>query len=148
MPDVLPGTAERVPTSTDEAVNERLRRELGERLQYYAEHPDEIETRLVELEREWDVERMLEANASALILLCLGLGATVDRRLVAVPAVVAGFLLQPPFKGGARRFPSSVDWESERSERSMPSGPHSRRFRKLAISNLSALTCGFDRYRR
>ncbi|WP_265109111.1 hypothetical protein [Halosolutus halophilus] len=30
-------------------------------------------------DREWDVERTLEATASALILLSLGLGATVDR---------------------------------------------------------------------
>lgn len=40
-----PGTAERVPTSTREEVNEQLRQEIGARLQYSAEHPDEIDGR-------------------------------------------------------------------------------------------------------
>ncbi|WP_165875312.1 hypothetical protein [Natrarchaeobius chitinivorans] len=37
MSKSLPGTAERVPESTHEAVNERIVREIGDRVQYYAE---------------------------------------------------------------------------------------------------------------
>ncbi|ELY54263.1 DUF2892 domain-containing protein [Natronolimnohabitans innermongolicus] len=99
MSETLPGTAERVPTSTPEHVNERLREEIGDRLRYYADNPDEIDGRVAELEREWDVERTLEANASALILVFLGLGATVDRRLLAMPAVIAAFLFQHALQG-------------------------------------------------
>ncbi len=57
-----------MPESTSQTVNERIRRKLGERVQYYAEHTDEIDDRLAELEREWDVERTLEANAAGLTL--------------------------------------------------------------------------------
>jgi hypothetical protein len=95
----LPETAERVPTSTPESVNQRLRRDLGERLAYYAEHPEEIDDRLDDLDREWDVERTLEANAAALSLLFLGLAGTVDRKFAAVPTVIAAFLLQHALQG-------------------------------------------------
>ncbi len=95
----LPETAERVPESTPERVNERIRRETAERIQYYGEHPDEIDERLEELHAEWDIERTLEANASVLVLLSLGLGATVDRRFLVVPAVISAFLLQHALQG-------------------------------------------------
>ena len=105
MSDLLPETADRVPESTPEAVNERLRREIGDRLRYYATNPDEIDGRLEELEREWDVERTLEANASALILVGLGLGSTADRRFLALPTVVAAFLLQHALQGWCPPIP-------------------------------------------
>ncbi len=96
---LLPGTAERVPAQTHEEVNEQLRREMGDRLEYYAVHPDEIDDRLRELEREWDIERTLEANASALTLVFLGLAATVNRKFLVMPAVIAAFLLQHALQG-------------------------------------------------
>ncbi|AXR80234.1 hypothetical protein [Natrarchaeobaculum sulfurireducens] len=92
-------TADRVPASTLEDVNERIRQDIGDRLWYYADRPDEIDDRLVELEREWDIERTLEANASALVLIGLGLGLRVDRRFLALPAVVAAFLFQHALQG-------------------------------------------------
>ena len=95
----LPATAERVPESTAERVNERIRRETAARIQYYGEHPDEIDERLEELDAEWDIERTLEANASVLVLLSLGLGVTVDRRFLVVPAVISAFLLQHALQG-------------------------------------------------
>ena len=99
MDSPFPTTADRVPTSTSEDVNEQIRREIGDRLWYYADRPDEIDDRLAELEREWDVERTLEANASALVLVGLGLGVRVDRRALALPAVVAAFLFQHALQG-------------------------------------------------
>lgn len=95
----LPPTAKRVPQQTAESVNERIRRETAERLKYYGEHPEEIESRLTELENEWDIERTLEANAASLTLLTLSLGVTLDRRLLFVPAVIAAFLLQHALQG-------------------------------------------------
>lgn len=95
----FPTTADRVPASTPEDVNERIRQDIGDRLWYYADRPDEIDDRLAELEREWDIERTLEANASALVLVGLGLGLRVDRRFLALPAVVAAFLFQHALQG-------------------------------------------------
>lgn len=58
-----------------------------------------IEERLAELNDEWDVERTLETNASTLIFIGTALGAFVDRRLLAIPAIVSGFLLQHALQG-------------------------------------------------
>ncbi len=95
----LPDTPQRVPQSTNEKVNEQIRQETADRLQYYSEHPEEIPRRLEELDEGWDIERTLEANASALILFTLGLGLTVDRRFFVAPAVIATFLFQHALQG-------------------------------------------------
>lgn len=101
----LPATAKRVPRRTAPEVNDRIRQETARRLQYYAAHPDEIDNRLEELEAEWDVERTLEANASALAFVGVLLGATVDRRFLLVPAVVTGFLFQHALQGWCPPLP-------------------------------------------
>lgn len=71
----------------------------GERPRYAAAGPGAIERRLEELDREWAIERTLEANASSIALLGLGLGTFVDRRFYLLPAAVAGFLLQHALQG-------------------------------------------------
>ncbi len=103
---MLPKTPERVPESTHDVVKQRIRNETASRIRYYSENPDEIDRRLEELETEWDIERTLEANASALILLTLALGITVNRKELVVPAVVAGFLLQHALQGWCPPVPA------------------------------------------
>ncbi len=58
-----------------------------------------VRRRLAELDREWDIERTLEANAAALGLLGLSLGATVNRKWFVLPAIISGFLLQHALQG-------------------------------------------------
>lgn len=59
----------------------------------------QIGSRLAELDREWDIERTLEANASALALTGTVLAATMDRRWLALPAIVTGILFQHAVQG-------------------------------------------------
>ncbi|HET9664897.1 MAG TPA: hypothetical protein VFP00_11785 [Burkholderiales bacterium] len=97
---MLPDTTQRVPVHTSEEVNARIRLRMEENVAHCAAAGTEaIERRLFELDREWDIERMLEANASALALVGLGMGAFVDRRFFALPAIVMGFLLQHALQG-------------------------------------------------
>ncbi|WP_040589431.1 YgaP family membrane protein [Allomesorhizobium alhagi] len=96
---MVPSSAERVPTHTAEDVNRRIRQETESRIAYYADRPDEIARRLGELDREWDIERAIEANASTLALAGVALGVTSDRRWLALPALVTGFLLQHAIQG-------------------------------------------------
>ena len=97
---MLPSTADRVPRSTAECVNERIRRDTAQSIARHARGGQAaIERRLAELDREWDIERTLEANAATASLVGLTLGATVDRRLFVLPAIVAGFLLQHALQG-------------------------------------------------
>lgn len=105
MARFLPATAERGAANTDEAINRRIQDEMERSVAYYAAHPERIGRRLDELGREWDIERLLEANASTLMLVGLGLGIAVDRRWLALPTVVAGFLLQHALQGWCPPLP-------------------------------------------
>ncbi len=103
---MIPDTVNRVPDNTDSKFNEQICREMRQRVaQYAAAGPDAIEKRLRELDQEWDIERTLEANAATACLVGLGLGAFVDRRFFALPAVIAGFLLQHAVQGWCPPLP-------------------------------------------
>jgi hypothetical protein len=104
--EFLPATHARVRSHSPGSANARIRSETLSRLKLY-EHADaeRISARLCELEREWDIERVLEANAASVALLGLTLGATVNRRWFALPAVVAGFLLQHAVQGWCPPLP-------------------------------------------
>ncbi len=95
---MLPATTDRVERNTDAAINEARRAEIRDSLGYYAGRQREIPGRLAELDREWDIERAIEANAATIALAGLALTA-LDRRFVALPAMVGGFLLQHALQG-------------------------------------------------
>ncbi len=97
---MLPSTIERVPLNTSSFVNEQIRRQTEQNVERFgASGPGEISDRLAQLEREWDIERAIEANAAVASLVGLTLGATVSRKFFVLPAVVAGFLLQHALQG-------------------------------------------------
>ena len=96
---MLIASSRRVEENTTEAINRARQQQIEERLRYYAAHPEEIGRRLAELDREWDIERAIEANAASVALTGFGLAAFVDRRFMAIPFAVAGFLLQHAIQG-------------------------------------------------
>lgn len=103
---MIPGTRRRVPEQTSPCVNETIRRRTEARVaRCAAEGPAAIERRLAELDREWDIERCLEANAASVTLLALAKGGVSDRRWFLLPAVVAGFLLQHAVQGWCPPLP-------------------------------------------
>ena len=98
-------TANRVTVNTAEEINRRIRRETEARIRAFAANPGGIEQRLDELDEEWDIERVLETNASALAFGGLALGATVDRKWLALPALVTAFLFQHAVQGWCPPIP-------------------------------------------
>ncbi|EDL59506.1 DUF2892 domain-containing protein [Gimesia maris] len=119
---MLPSTVERVPQHTSEAVNAQIRRETEERVAILAAAGREaIDQRLNELNREWDIERTLEANAATLSLAGLTLGATINRKWFLFPGIISAFLLQhavqgwcpplPVFRRLGIRTASEIDYE-------------------------------------
>lgn len=96
---LVPPTTERVPRHTDQDLNEAIIRQTDNNVGRYAEDPGRIDMRLKELDREWDIERALEANAAAVSLIGLSLGRLVNRRWYLLPAAVATFLLQHAVQG-------------------------------------------------
>lgn len=99
-------SADRVRRSTSVHLNEEIDRQTDDNIQRYAGAGHEaIDSRIEELDREWDIERALEVNASTLALSGLALGLAVDRRWLALPAVVMAFLLQHGLQGWCPPLP-------------------------------------------
>jgi hypothetical protein len=74
---------------TAASVLQRIDRETVAQLQEYAdEGPEGMAQRLSELDREWDTDRAIELEASAMGLIGLTLGAFVRPAFLAVPAAV------------------------------------------------------------
>jgi hypothetical protein len=101
----IPSTHQRVRGSTASGINRRIDDQIARNVRYYSANPEEIDRRLNELDEEWDVERMIEANASALMLAGIALGATTDKRFLLLPAAVAAFLLQHAVQGWCPPIP-------------------------------------------
>jgi hypothetical protein len=102
---MVPQTSARVPKNTAQGVNDEIRRDMERRLRYYAANPGQIDKRLREIDREWDIERMLEANAASVAFAGVVLGAAVDKRFLALPALVGAFLLQHAVQGWCPPLP-------------------------------------------
>jgi hypothetical protein len=81
-------------------VNEHIDPATVQRLrQLAAGEEHDIEERLKDLQREWDAERMLALNAAVFGLAGVVLGATRDRRWLALPAIVLAFVAQHATQG-------------------------------------------------
>ena len=96
---MLPNTVDRVPLNTSEEINQRIARETNRRVNFYAANPVGIERRLRELDEEWDIERVLEANAASVAFAGTVLAATVHKRWLMLPVLVTGFLFQHATQG-------------------------------------------------
>lgn len=101
----MQSTKDRVPAHTAEHINARIQREIASRVHYFAAHPDEIPGRMLELDQEWDIERAIEANASALAFAGVAMAARGDRRWLVLPALVTGFLFQHAVQGWCPPIP-------------------------------------------
>lgn len=91
---------DRVRANTAPDINLRIDRQIEENVRHYSGRPaGEIMNRIEELEREWDIERFLEAMASSFSLTGLALGATKSRIWFVLPTVVLSFLLLHAIQG-------------------------------------------------
>ena len=103
---MLPTTVDRVPNQTCTAVNESIRPQTEENISRLKQAgPTAIAHRLEELDAEWDVERAIEANAATASIVGLALGVTVNRRWLALPAIVGAFVLQDAVQGWCPPLP-------------------------------------------
>lgn len=93
-------TADRVRANTSEEINRRIDQEIERRVREYAGRSrSDISSRIAELDREWDMERLLETNASAIAFTGLALGLTHSKKWLIVPGIVLPFLFQHAVQG-------------------------------------------------
>lgn len=99
-------SADRVRRSTAEECNRRIDRQADRNIARYSRAGAvEIRKRIADLDREWDIERILEVNASTLALTGLALGLTVNRKWFVLPGIVLPFLLQHGLQGWCPPLP-------------------------------------------
>lgn len=97
---------DRVRNSTAREINIHIDLVTNRNIQYFSTRPAwEVKKRILALEKEWDVERVLEVNASTLALSGLLLGLTLNRKWLALPALVLPFLLQHGLQGWCPPLP-------------------------------------------
>jgi hypothetical protein len=102
----LPPTAQRVELHTAPDLNAAIRQRAdAEVVRLEGASAGEIAERLRALDREWDVERLLQTNASIVVLLGLTLAATVSRRFLLLPAGVFSFFAQHALQGWCPPIP-------------------------------------------
>ena len=98
---------DRVRARTSITMNARIDERTIEYLCHYVEQPPEVlSQRISELDREWDIERWLEANASGLALVGLVLGLTKSKRWLVLPGLVLPFLFLHAVQGWCPPLPA------------------------------------------
>ena len=102
----LPTTTSRVTRNTSRKINERIRAQAVHNVERYCGADQEtLARRLEELDREWDLERVLQTGASLNVLFGLTMGTFVNRRWYSWSAIVASFLLLQALEGWAPPLP-------------------------------------------
>jgi len=95
----LPTTTGRVARHTRAEINRRIAARTEANIRYHVRRPELIGRRLRELDAEWDIERVLEANAATIAFTGTALGLLAARRWFTVPLLVTGFLFQHATQG-------------------------------------------------
>lgn len=96
----------RVPAQTAPEVNEEIRQKTLANVAKYAPGGlPVIQWRIDALDREWDIERLLEANAATATLIGLALAVLFSWWFLLLPFAVAGFLLQHALQGWCPPLP-------------------------------------------
>lgn len=92
-------TLTRVPANTAAPVNDRIWRAMEQRVAFYASHPELVDGRLAELDREWDVERVIEVEAPSMTLTSVLLGAVANRAWLGVGVFAQSMMLVHAVQG-------------------------------------------------
>ena len=103
--EIVPPSADRVTKHTASRVQEMIRLRTVENIARAISSPETIDARLRELDREWDIERVLEMNASLLALTGVVLGKFVNRKWLYLSMGVTGFLAQHALQGWCPPLP-------------------------------------------
>jgi hypothetical protein len=96
---------ERIRAVTDPAVNRSIDRAIEENIRKYTyQGSKEISQRIEELEKEWDVERVLQIGAASAALLGIGFSFN-NRKWFILPTLALSFLVINSLKGWAPPIP-------------------------------------------
>jgi hypothetical protein len=97
---------DRVRRNTAAEQNRNIENDIREKIARYASLDKKaITNRIKELDKEWDIERVLEVNMSSVALTGIALSAFHHRRWLILPAMVLGFFAQHAIQGWCPPLP-------------------------------------------
>ncbi|KJS18808.1 MAG: hypothetical protein VR72_21625 [Clostridiaceae bacterium BRH_c20a] len=103
---IYPPTFERVKLHTSKSVNKKIQKQTLENVKYFIDKDkNAISQRIKKLDKEWDTERVLEANAALIILISTILGFTISRWWFVFLGFIAFFLFQHAVQGWCPPLP-------------------------------------------
>lgn len=106
MNNIFPPNALKVKMSTSNKMNKKIHEKMLDTiLKKSAINQESISERIEELDREWDTERILETNASIIILISIALGILFSKWWFLLSALVAYYLLQHAIQGWCPPLP-------------------------------------------
>jgi hypothetical protein len=98
-------TVGRIRRLTAEGLNTKMQEDAEGRVAYYANHPEEIEQRLRELDEEWDIERIIELEAAGTVITGFLLGFTVSKKWFLLSVFASAMLILHNVRGGYPLLP-------------------------------------------
>lgn len=97
---------DRIRRATAPELNAQIDRQTDANILHYANAmPEVIDERVEELNREWDIERLLAVNGTTVALAGLLLGTTVNRKWLILPGIILPLLLNFNLRGWAPPLP-------------------------------------------
>lgn len=109
--NIFPPTAHRVSLKTDPLYNAEIRNQTIRNLGVYKNcEEDQITDRIRILNQEWDTERVLEVNASLLILISSYMGIKMSKCWFLLTGTIASFMLWHAFVGWCPLLPIVRKW--------------------------------------
>jgi len=106
MDTMIKATYDRVRNTTPDSINREIENKTQQNIRYYSNQNERvIKSRIKELDKEWDIERVLALNASLFALTGIILGATLNKKWLMLPVVVTSFLAQHAVQGWCPPLP-------------------------------------------
>jgi hypothetical protein len=96
---------ERVRENTAIKKNKKIDQQIVNNIESYSRNPQLIATRVKELDKEWDIERVLELNMSILSILGISLAVFVNIYWLILPSIVLLFFIQHAIQGWCPPIP-------------------------------------------
>ncbi|WP_216828489.1 DUF2892 domain-containing protein [Alkalihalobacterium elongatum] len=103
---LLPATTARVPMNTMKEINQKIAETTRLSIEKYNhKNKEDILKRIMELDQEWDTERILETSAASFMLMGTILGITKNRSWHLFSGVIGYYLLRHALQGWCPPLP-------------------------------------------
>lgn len=100
LKQILPLSSSKSNENSSEEINQRIERRIEANVGYFKQQSKEdIRQRIIDLEREWDIERMFEINMAAVALLSSFLSIKANKKWSYLAGAASIFIIQQAAQG-------------------------------------------------